>query len=161
MTLCFTRRDLFEEKIRSGLSPLNAHFPDYNGQPTDVLQSAQYVFQKFIRLLEQRCELGVFQINATDTEHVREVVETVLGDGRSRSPQYRLWDKIADLPEKIADIPPIYRYRYRRNAAARRNSTDSVYPEVAYIYEPPSSDNGDAESGSGFPTMSGGAGGDI
>jgi hypothetical protein len=103
MTLCFTRCDLFEEKIRSGVSPLNDHFPEYEGPPTDVVQSAQYVVRKFTQLLEQRCELGVFQINATDTAHVRDVVETVLGNGRSRSPRYYHFEKRVDSPPMNGD----------------------------------------------------------
>ena len=48
--------------------------------------------------------------------------------------------------------------RYHQNAA-NRNSTGSVYPEVAYLYDPPVGGNGDAEAGGAVPTMSGGNGG--
>jgi hypothetical protein len=96
--LCLTRYDLFEEKIRSGLSPLNNYLPSYVGPPTDVIQSAQYIIGRFTELLRQRSELGVFQINATDTEHVRDVVETVLSDERSRSPRYYHFEKRVDSP---------------------------------------------------------------
>jgi hypothetical protein len=51
--------------------------------------------------------------------------------------------------------------RYHQNAAAKRNSAGSVYPEVAYLYDPPVGGNGDAEAGGGMQARSGGAGGDM
>ncbi|KAF2020842.1 hypothetical protein BU24DRAFT_9650 [Aaosphaeria arxii CBS 175.79] len=48
--------------------------------------------------------------------------------------------------------------RYHRNAAANRKSGGSVYPEVAYIYDPPA--RGDDQTGANSaPMMSGGAAG--
>ena len=40
--LLFTQMDEFREKISSGFSSIQRHFPDYNGAPTDV-EAAQAV----------------------------------------------------------------------------------------------------------------------
>jgi hypothetical protein len=103
MFLCFTRYDLFEKKIQSGSSPLNSHFPDYQGPPRDSVQSARHVTRKFTQLLKLRSELGVFYVDATSAEHVRDVVETVLGDGRSHSPRYYHFDRSVNTPNLLED----------------------------------------------------------
>ncbi|KAL5417847.1 hypothetical protein PMIN03_001337 [Paraphaeosphaeria minitans] len=56
--------------------------------------------------------------------------------------------------------------RYHSNMSNKRHSTGDVYPEMAYIYDPPTGGNGnhDAEAGGAVPTaptMSGAAGGAL
>ncbi|KAJ4290969.1 hypothetical protein N0V90_010165 [Kalmusia sp. IMI 367209] len=93
--LCFTKYDLFEKKISAGSSLLSDYFPEYDGPPTDVLAARKYLTDRFTNLLEQRSELDVFYFNATNTEEVRGVVETILGNGYPRSGYY-CFDKRTD-----------------------------------------------------------------
>lgn len=95
--LCFTKLDRFEKKIQSGLSPLtgNLNFPDYQGSLTDADECRGYIIKKCTDLFRRPGKVGVFCIDATDSEHVRDVVETVLGR-EQHSPRYHVFEKRAD-----------------------------------------------------------------
>jgi hypothetical protein len=94
--LCFTRYDVFERKIRSGLFPLRNTFPDYGGPSTDIIACRDYIVTKFTDTSRHHNSVGVFYIDATESEHVKEVVETVLGGVPPTSSRYRVCYKRAD-----------------------------------------------------------------
>jgi hypothetical protein len=103
MFLCFTKYDVFERKIRSGLIPLCNTFPDYEGSSTDVIACRDYIVKRFTDLSQHHDRLGVFYIDATDPEQVREVVETVIGRGPPESSRYRMCEKRGESVDLGAD----------------------------------------------------------
>ena len=98
MFLCFTKYDLFEANTVSGKSSLNVAIPEYTGSTTDVVACRDYITMKFTNVLQTRRDLGIFYLNATDTEDVRGVVEVVLGGQSSRPHYLRFDDKRSDSP---------------------------------------------------------------
>lgn len=96
MFLCFTKYDLFEKKTKSGARPLNDYFPEYEGSATDVVACREYITGRFTDLMRNRDEIGVFYVDATETQHVRDVVETVLVGGHPGSERFFSFERRAD-----------------------------------------------------------------
>lgn len=77
LILFLNKMDLFREKIESGSSPINRHFPDYNG-PADVDIAKEYFANQFRRLVAiPGKEPYVHYTNATDTDLLRKTMASV------------------------------------------------------------------------------------
>jgi guanine nucleotide-binding protein subunit alpha len=74
----FTKIDIFREKILTGLSPVNKHFPDYHGRPTDVMAAQEFFADKFRNLTRQH-EKGCYIqfVNTTDTDILKKLTCSV------------------------------------------------------------------------------------
>lgn len=79
MALCFTRCDIFKEKIKSETRPLSEFSPEYEGALTDVDACREYITTRFTDLIRDRDNMEIFYVNTTDTGHVRQVVDILLG----------------------------------------------------------------------------------
>jgi len=68
LILFLNKKDIFREKIMSGLSPISEHFPDYSGQPSDVEAGQEFFGRKFKNLVRDPDKSAyVHFTNATDT----------------------------------------------------------------------------------------------
>ena len=80
ITLCFTKMDIFNKKVASGMSPIITCFPEYGGMPTDVAAARTYITGKFkdIYIRNQSVSgpsmLKILYLDATKTEDVRKAV---------------------------------------------------------------------------------------
>lgn len=78
--LCFTRYDIFEEKIKSGRRPLAGWFPGYMGPLTDVDACREYITTRFTDLIRNRNGMDILYVNMIDSGHVRQMVNMLLGE---------------------------------------------------------------------------------
>lgn len=78
LILFLNKIDLFREKMSSGMSPINKHFPDYYGKPTDVAGASEFFADKFRNLVRQpNKEIYVHYTNATDTDLLKKTMDSV------------------------------------------------------------------------------------
>lgn len=78
LILFLNKIDLFREKLSSGMSPINKHFPDYTGRPTDVVGAREFFANKFRNLVRQPGkDIYVHYTNATDTDLLKKTMESV------------------------------------------------------------------------------------
>ena len=78
LILFLNKMDLFREKIASGQSPIERHFPDYTGPPNDVRAAQEYFASKFRNLVRQPSkEVYVHYTNATDTDLLKKTMDSV------------------------------------------------------------------------------------
>jgi guanine nucleotide-binding protein subunit alpha len=68
--------DLFKNKL--AVSPVDKHFPDYSGSPTDFDAAAKYFADRFrsINRMPDR-EIYIHYTNATDTTLLRATMDSV------------------------------------------------------------------------------------
>lgn len=74
--LFLNKIDLFKGKL--AISPVSAHFPDFNGSDTDYNAAAQYFADRFrgINRIPGR-EIYIHYTNATDTTLLRATMDSV------------------------------------------------------------------------------------
>ena len=78
LILFLNKMDLFREKISSGQSPIERHFPDFTGPPNDVRAAQEYFASKFRNLVrEPTKEVYIHYTNATDTDLLKKTMESV------------------------------------------------------------------------------------
>jgi guanine nucleotide-binding protein subunit alpha, other len=74
----FTKKDLFREKISSGMSPVHKYFPDYQGTPTDVSAAQEFFSTKFKNVVrQQHKEIYVYFVNSTDSDIFKKLEDSV------------------------------------------------------------------------------------
>ena len=70
--------DLFKEKIESGRAPIAPHFPDYTGNPTDVVAGQEFFARKFKNLVrDPEKDAYIHFTNATDTNLLDKTMKSV------------------------------------------------------------------------------------
>ena len=104
MFLCFTKYDVFEKKIKAGKKSLRILFPEYEGPLTDVDACREYITGRFTALVRQRNEIGIFYIDATDTQQAKEVMETVLVGGNPSSVRFFAYERRSDSLDVSEEI---------------------------------------------------------
>lgn len=74
--LFLNKMDLFKNKL--AVSPIDNHFPDYSGSPTDFDAAAKYFADRFrsINRMPDR-EIYIHYTNATDTTLLRATMDSV------------------------------------------------------------------------------------
>ncbi|KAJ7692695.1 heterotrimeric G protein alpha subunit 4 [Mycena rosella] len=75
LVLCFTKYDLFEQKVTAG-SDIAKFFPDFNGAPGDAVAGLDYFRRRFLRLAQKagrinEREIQIHVVTVTDTEMTR------------------------------------------------------------------------------------------
>lgn len=84
MLLDFTKADIFEQKIKLGLTMPPEHDFSYEGDPTDVLAVRDMITKKFTDVNRNCKELTVSCIDAMDTDQARKLLEGVHECARDR-----------------------------------------------------------------------------
>jgi guanine nucleotide-binding protein subunit alpha, other len=78
LILFLNKIDLFREKLSSGMSPINKHFPDYMGRSTDVHAASEFFADKFRNLVRSPNKvIYVHYTNATDTDLLKKTMDSV------------------------------------------------------------------------------------
>jgi hypothetical protein len=74
IVLCFTKMDIFECKISSGMHPIDGFLdcPGFEGTSNDVVAAKEYITDRFKAIMcEQHRETKIFYINATESDDVQ------------------------------------------------------------------------------------------
>ncbi|KAH6628862.1 guanine nucleotide binding protein, alpha subunit [Chaetomium tenue] len=82
--LNFTKADIFEQKIKLGLTMPPEDGFSYEGDPTDVLAVRGMITKKFTEVNRNRKKLIVSYMDARDTEQARKLLEGVHACARDR-----------------------------------------------------------------------------
>ncbi|KAF2653622.1 hypothetical protein K491DRAFT_717912 [Lophiostoma macrostomum CBS 122681] len=73
--LCFTKLDIFRQKIESNEHPFSEFYPDYSGDPYDVNSMLEYISEMFQASVAEASGGGgilpVYYLDATKTDQVR------------------------------------------------------------------------------------------
>lgn len=78
LILFLNKIDLFTEKVKSNMSPINKWFPDYRGPPKDVDAAAAFFAEKFKCLVRTPSkQVYVHYTNATDTDLLAKTMASV------------------------------------------------------------------------------------
>ncbi|KAF2838315.1 guanine nucleotide binding protein, alpha subunit [Patellaria atrata CBS 101060] len=78
LILFLNKIDLFRDKLASGMSPINKHFPDYDGKNNDIEAAQEFFARKFKNLVRQpKKEVYVHYTNATDTDLLKKTMDSV------------------------------------------------------------------------------------
>lgn len=78
LILFLNKVDLFREKLLTGSSPINKHFPDYYGKPNDIDAAQEFFANKFRNLVRApKKELYVHYTTATDTDLLKKTMASV------------------------------------------------------------------------------------
>jgi guanine nucleotide-binding protein subunit alpha len=77
--LFLNKIDLLQEKLQNGISPIRRYYPDFKGNPTDVLAGQKYFADKFRRIRRRETENPIFIhfTNATDTSLLKMTMKSV------------------------------------------------------------------------------------
>jgi guanine nucleotide-binding protein subunit alpha, other len=81
--LFLNKVDLLQEKVLSGISRISTYYPDYTGDPRDVVAGQRFFFEKFKRRYRRdpettpQKELYVHYTNATDTNLLKKTMDIV------------------------------------------------------------------------------------
>jgi guanine nucleotide-binding protein subunit alpha, other len=73
----FEKMDLFREKLKTGISPINRYFSDYHGAPRDIKAGQNFFADKFQSLIRKKKELYIHFTNATDTNLLKVTMRSV------------------------------------------------------------------------------------
>lgn len=77
LILFLNKMDLFREKLKSGISPINRYFSDYHGSARDVKAGQNFFADKFKALVRKKKELYIHFTNATDTNLLKVTMKSV------------------------------------------------------------------------------------
>jgi guanine nucleotide-binding protein subunit alpha, other len=75
--LVFTHVDEFETKLASGTCSIRKHFPEYQGDDTDIQTAKEFFETKFRNLHHEEGKIGIKYTDATDIDEVRKLWASV------------------------------------------------------------------------------------
>lgn len=96
--LCFTKMDIFEQKVALGAIPQKTYmetgvqsppFEEYEGAPRDKAAVQAYITRAFQNVLPKDRPVRIHYMDATNTNQIRNVLANII-DGRTPSPQLHL-----------------------------------------------------------------------
>ncbi|KAK4223488.1 putative guanine nucleotide-binding protein alpha-2 subunit [Podospora fimiseda] len=91
--LNLTKMDMFERKVKSGLSPISEFHSSYTGKLNDVEAGLGYFIDKFTELgFKQDEDNFLTVLDATDTAQVKLLLDKIIHVAQRRQEQWRLTD---------------------------------------------------------------------
>lgn len=64
--------------IALGKNPVSKYFPDYDGQPTDIIAAQEFFAEKFRRVGQTaKKEVQVYYVNNLDAESIKEAISAL------------------------------------------------------------------------------------
>jgi guanine nucleotide-binding protein subunit alpha len=79
IVLCFTKMDLFENKIIAAKRPVCDYFLEYTGEQTDVAAAQAFFTKKFQELDKGNRISSIHYLNVFDADNVRKLAEDLKG----------------------------------------------------------------------------------